>query len=92
MNEDQAQILALKALSWMATQDDILGHFLGAAGTDVDTLKSTAGQTETQLAVLDFLLMQDDWVAEFCRAENLPPEAPMQARQFLPGGAEMHWT
>lgn len=92
MTEDQAQLLALKALGWMGAQDDILSSFLGASGMDVDTLRQSATQPETLLAILDFLLSEDNWVREFCHDEGLTPEAPMQARASLPGGAEMHWT
>lgn len=92
MTEDQAQILALNALGWMASQDDVLQQFLGVSGTDIETLKLSAGQAETQIAILDFLMMRDDWVQSFCSQENLPYEAPMQARQSLPGGADIHWT
>jgi len=92
MTEDQAQVLALKALGWMGAQDEILSGFLGASGMDVDTLKQSAGQSETLLAILDYLLSQDTWVRDFCQDEDVDPEAPMMARAALPGGAEMHWT
>ena len=92
MTEDQAQVLAMNALGWMASQDDVLEQFLGASGTDIATLKVSAGQAETQIAILDFLMMRDDWIQSFCSQENLPYEAPMQARHSLPGGADTHWT
>lgn len=92
MTEDQAQVLALKALGWMGGQDEILSGFLGASGMDVDSLKQSAGQSETLLAILDYLLSQDAWVSDFCKDEGVDSDAPMMARAALPGGAEMHWT
>lgn len=92
MTEDQAQVLALRALGWMGAQDEILSGFLGASGMDVDTLKQSAGHPETLLAILDYLLSEDAWVRDFCQDEGVAPEAPMMARAALPGGSEMHWT
>ena len=42
--------------------------------------------------MLDFLLMNDAWVRQFCAAQDLPPDMPFRARQALPGGGEVHWT
>ncbi len=92
MTEDQAQVLALQALGWMGGQEEILSGFLGASGMDIDTLKQNAAQSETLLAILDYLLSEDAWVRDFCQQTGLAPEAPLMARAALPGGAEMHWT
>ena len=43
-------------------------------------------------AVLDFVLLDDAHVLAFCSAADLPPDAPLRARQALPGGAEVNWT
>ena len=92
MTEDQAQILALRALHWMAGQDDVLTAFLGAAGTDIETLKASAAQPDTQIALLDFLMQSDDWVRAYSASVGLAPEQVAHVRQSLPGGADPHWT
>lgn len=89
---DGAEILALKALGWIAADPDRLGAFLGATGTSVDELRVRAGAPEFLLSVLDFLLMDDASVVAFCEAEGFAYTDPMAARQALPGGAETHWT
>ena len=43
-------------------------------------------------AVLDFIMMDDAWVTAFCDTVNIPYDRIMQARQSLPGGAQMNWT
>lgn len=87
-----AETLALRALGWLAGNDDLLPVFLGASGASVSDLRSRAADPDFLGAVLDFLLMDDAWVAAFCAAEGLACSDPMTARQLLPGGAETHWT
>ena len=92
MTPDAAQTLALQALGWLVAQDDLRDGFLGATGASPDDLRARASDPEFLGAVLDFLTMDDAWVMGFCRAHGLPFDAPMRARQALPGGAQMHWT
>lgn len=92
MNSDAAETLALQALSWLLSQEDLLPVFLGASGTAAEDLRTRAADPELLGSVLDFILMDDAWIAGFCGALGLPMEAPMQARQALPGGALPNWT
>ena len=43
-------------------------------------------------SVLDFLLMDDAWLSEFCQSANYGYDFPMRARAALPGGDEVSWT
>lgn len=92
IGRDAAEILALKALGWIAADPDRLGAFLGATGTSAADLRLRAGAPEFLLSVLDFLLMDDASVIGFCAAEGYACTDPLAARQALPGGAETHWT
>lgn len=92
ITQDLAETVALKALGWLAATDDLLDTFMGATGIARDDLRAAAADPETQIAVLDFLMMDDAWVVAFCDAEGLSYEVPQQARQALPGGATVHWT
>jgi uncharacterized protein DUF3572 len=92
MNREQAETVAIQALGWLAGQEDLLGTFLGASGANVNDLKQMARDSAALGAVLDFILMADEHVTGFCDAAGLPYELPMQARQFLPGGAAVNWT
>ncbi|MEY8827754.1 DUF3572 domain-containing protein [Sedimentitalea sp. XS_ASV28] len=89
---DAAETLALRALSWLLGQDDLLPVFLGASGASEQDLRTRAEEPEFLGSVLDFLMMDDAWVIQFCQAEAIPYEHPMLARAALPGGAQMHWT
>ena len=43
-------------------------------------------------AVLDFLLLDDNWVIDACQAIGLEPDAMAIVRQLLPGGEKVNWT
>lgn len=92
MSRNSAETLALEALGWLASHDDLLPVFLGSTGASGDDLKARAADAEFLGSVLDFLLMDDAWVVAFCDAEGHGYDAPMQARQALPGGEQVHWT
>jgi hypothetical protein len=92
MKAEAAETLALRALGWLAGNDDLFPVFLGSTGASVTSLAEAAGQPEFLAAVLDFLLMDDAWVIAFCEAEGLAYTLPQQARAALPGGQVEHWT
>lgn len=92
MQRESAEMVAVKALAWLAGNDDLMPVFLGATGSSVDDLRAQANDPAFLVSVLDFLAMDDAWIVAFCNAEGLGYEAPMQARQNLPGGGDVHWT
>jgi len=92
MNSEIAETIGLKALAWIAGNEDLLPVFMGATGTSEADLKDRAMDPELLGALLDFLLMDDAWITAFCEANGLAFDQPMQARQALPGGAPVHWT
>ena len=92
MTPQKAEELALSALGWIAASDDLIEVFLGATGSSLDTVRAQAGDPAFLGSVLDFLLMDDAWVAGFCDANALDYRQPMMARQLLPGGDVPNWT
>jgi hypothetical protein len=92
MTPEAAQVLALEALRWIASEDEIFPVFLTATGADLGDVRARAAEPEFQAAVLDFLLQDDGWVVAFCDAQGHPYTAPQSARLALPGGADTFWT
>ncbi|MBV0911393.1 DUF3572 domain-containing protein [Anianabacter salinae] len=92
MKPEQAEIVALRALEWLAGEDDLLPVFLGASGASEDDLRARAGDADFLIAVLDFITMDDAWVRSFCDKERLAYDLPLRARHALPGGEAVHWT
>lgn len=92
MTEDMAETLALRALGWLAASDELLPVFLGSTGSSEQDLRERAADPEFLGSVLDFLLMDDDWVIDAATALGERPERLAEARLHLPGGAQVHWT
>ncbi len=88
----QAEVVALRALGWIAGEEDRLGAFLAATGTSPADVRARAQDPDFLAAVLDFLLQDETSVIGFCDAEGLSYDTPGQARAGLPGGDVMHWT
>lgn len=92
MTPENAEATALNLLGWLVGEDDLLPVFMGSTGADAEMLRTHAADREFLGSVLDFLLMDDAWVMRACDALHMPYEQIAQARQCLPGGAQIHWT
>jgi len=92
MQPEAAQVLALQALGWIASDDEVFPVFLSATGANLGDLRVRASDPDFLAAVLDFLLQDDRWVVAFCDAGGHPYTAPQAARAALPGGAAVNWT
>lgn len=92
MQPEAAQVLALQALGWIASDDEVFPVFLSATGANLGDLRARASDPDFLAAVLDFLLQDDQWVVAFCDAGGHPYTAPQAARAALPGGAAVNWT
>lgn len=92
MDQKQAETRALSVLAWLVGNDELLPVFLGATGASEADLRVRIAETEFLASVLDFLMMDDAWVMDYCDGENLPYDTPMRARQSLPGGGDVSWT
>ena len=90
--QEFAQSIALQAVVWIANETDTLRHFLSATGMSELDLRARIEEPEFLAAVLDFLLMDDDWVLSFAKFAEIAPEDLVAARRVLPGGDIPHWT
>ncbi len=91
MNKEQAENLAIQALAWLAEDQERLGHFLNASGASVEDLRLRAQEPEFLGFVLDFMLLADENILEFCQANQQPPENVQTARMVLTGDMP-NWT
>ena len=92
MDRSAAETIALRALAWLATDDELLGAFLGSSGISVAEIGAQAQEPHFLIAVLDFVTSDDATVRSFCDAEGLRYEEPLTARRAIPGGEDVHWT
>ena len=91
-SREAAETLALKALGWLVANEELLPVFLGSTGAGEDDLRARADDPAFLGSVLDFLMMNDDWIIGFCDAHGIDYEHVMPARAALPGGEQVHWT
>lgn len=91
LKNEQAEILAIQALSWLAADDEILGQFLTVSGAAPGDLRARAQEPEFLGFVLDFILRDDETILGFCAVVNTKPETVQRARVALGGGLP-NWT
>jgi hypothetical protein len=84
---ENAEILALEGLGWLAGEENEIQRFMDQAGIDAAALRDAAGSPGMALAVLDFLLGNDDLLLRFCESAGIAPKALHLARHQLGGGA-----
>ncbi len=92
MSPETAQTIALQALGWLVSNEELCPTFMGATGTSVDDLRDRAADPDFQASVLEFLTMDDAWVVAFCDTLGLNYQEPLLARYALPGAEQVHWT
>jgi hypothetical protein len=78
-----AEIVAVQALSFLASQPERLGNFLAETGLGPETLRSAASDPQFLIGVLDFMLRDDATVKAFAEASELDPTTVAAARQAL---------
>jgi hypothetical protein len=82
---ENAEILALTGLEWLAGDKDGIQRFLDQSGTDASALREAAGSPEMAVAVLDFLLANEDFLLRFCESAAISPKELHLARYRLGG-------
>ncbi len=92
MTPEAAQTIAIKALGWLIGNDELLFVFMGSTGTSVEDLKAGIEDPSLLVSVLDFILVEDRWVLDFCDFAGFDPHKLQSVRQALPGGEMVHWT
>ena len=87
MTSEQAEILAIKALTFLAHSGEDLDRFMTLSGIAPTDLRSRAGDPEILAAVLDFMLSDDSRITTFCEEVAIDPRELHAARRALPGAA-----
>jgi hypothetical protein len=86
VDDPPAPELALRALAFLAQDEDRVARFLALTGLDGSEVRNLLGERAFQLAVLDHLAGDEAMLLEFASSECLPPEAVGRARRSLGGG------
>ena len=78
-----AEIVAIQALSFLASDPERLGLFLSESGIGPQTLRTSAADPKFLAGVLDFILRDDATVKAFADLSKLTPETVANARETL---------
>jgi len=78
-----AEIVAVKALSFIAGDPERLGLFLAESGIGPETLRTAAADPQFLASVLDFVMRDDATVKAFANASQLHLTNIAAARQAL---------
>ena len=92
MDGPQSEIIAIRSVEWLASDENEFRGFLALTGTSLDSTRSRLGDPDFLAAALDYILSSEKRLLAFCEDARIAPEAPLEARQFLPGGDAPHWT
>ena len=92
MNDEQAKIIALQALTYLVGEQHVLQRFIDLSGVDRSDLRSSADAPGMLAGVLEFFLGFEPPLLEMCEATGLSAEAPAQARSSLLGVQFEEWS
>ena len=87
-NDDETRVYDMSEID----DPSLVEAFMASTGVSAITIKSEFHDGVFLAAVLDFLLLDDNWVIAACQAMELEPEAMSAVRQLLPGGEKVNWT
>ncbi len=74
MDTEEAEIIALKALTFLAADTELMDRFAALSGVAPNDIVERAGDGEMLAGVLDFLLSDEAVLTDFCAAEVGRPE------------------
>jgi hypothetical protein len=84
-NTQTGDDIALKYISYLASDDDRLAAFCGQSGLGINDLRARLEQPSFQGFLLDMLLQNESELLAFAAENNMRPDAIMLARSKLPG-------
>jgi Protein of unknown function (DUF3572) len=85
LSRDDAETIGLRALGFMAEDEDRLGRFMGDTGVAPDDLRQHASSPQVLTAVLDYLSRDESLLLMFAANAAIPPEQILPALGLLTG-------
>ncbi len=86
MKQNEAETIALNALSFLVGNETRLERFMSLSGMDASALKDNASDPDFLAGILDYLLQDETLIYMFAEEYNLSPSLPATARRALAGG------
>lgn len=92
MTKEQAETLALQALSYIIGNTTLCVRFLDLTGLQPSDFNTRMTDSDFLGAILDFLLGHEPDLIEFCAGLSIDPQNPARASALLSGPASHHWS
>ena len=83
ISPEEAEVIALKALAFLATDPTRLSRFLALSGVEPDGLRAAASSPEFLAGLLNHLLEDESLLLTFTAEQDLDPRIPALAAQLL---------
>ncbi len=80
---EQAELLAIQALSYLADSQEELHRLMLATGMDTEALRHSAQTPEGLAGVLDYICHDESILLGFCQAYRIQADEPMRALHAL---------
>jgi Protein of unknown function (DUF3572) len=87
LTREQAEALAIQALTFIGEDGERLGRFLAVTGIGPAEIRAAAREPGFLIGVLDYLASDDRLIAAFASENNLDPADIDRGRAALAGGS-----
>jgi hypothetical protein len=88
LSSEEAQVIALKALAFLANDAPRLSRFLALSGVNPGDIRQAAANPQFLAGVLNHLLQDESLLLTFTADEGLDPRLPARAVEILIGAAD----
>lgn len=85
---EDASIMALNLLAFIATDEDRLNAFCNQTGLGAGELRDSLGEPGFQAMALDYALQNEELLIAFADHQGVAPQLVVAARRHLPGFVE----
>ena len=79
----EAEVIALKALGFLANDPERLGRFLALSGVELGDIRAAAQSPDFLAGLLNHLLQDESLLLTFTAEQELDPRLPALAAQAL---------
>ncbi len=83
--QDYAELIAIKAVQYLAQNPESLGGFLAHAGVGPADLKTAISSPEFLAGTLDYMMVDESILMDFAQSMALAPQDIVKARLCFPG-------
>jgi Protein of unknown function (DUF3572) len=80
---EEAEIVALKALAFLANDTERLSRFLALSGVSPGDIRAAAADRQFLAGILNHLLQDESLLLTFTADEDLDPRLPVLAAEIL---------